>query len=126
MCLHYMRTLTWHKNLTISSLLTVAKYHSNYKLIVGFVCTLNQTNGIASFERVMQHPSKVNEIACAMGGLTGTYRGQSIKYEDLLYLSNVLKYCFLLFPISVHLVMVWCAKALQDENSQVHNQPVNL
>jgi len=55
---------------------------------------LNQTNGIASFERVMRHQSKVNEIVCAMGGLTGTYRWQSIKYEDLFHLSNVLKYCF--------------------------------
>ena len=53
----------------------------------------------------------------AMGGHTGTYRGQSVKYEDLLYLSNILKYCFLLFPKSVHFVMVWCANALLDENS---------
>lgn len=66
---------------------------------------MNQTNGIASFERVMWHLSKANEIVRAMGGLTGTYRGQSIKYEDLLYLSNVLKYCFLLFPKSVHLLV---------------------
>jgi len=78
---------------------------------------LNQTNGIASFERVIWHLSKVNEIVHAMGGLTGTYRGHSIKYEDLFYLSNVLNYCFLLFPKSVHLLMVWCANALQDENS---------
>ena len=78
---------------------------------------LNQTNGIASFESVMRHLSKVNEIVRAMGGLTGTYRGQSIKYKDLFYLSSVLKYCFLLFPKSVHLLMVWCANALQDENS---------
>jgi len=78
---------------------------------------LNRTNGKAGFERVVRHLSKGNEIVRAVGGLTGTYRGQSIKYEDLLYLSNFLKYCFLLFPKSVHLVMVWCANALQGENS---------
>jgi hypothetical protein len=47
-----------------------------------------------------------------MGGLTGTYRGQSVKYEDLLYLSSVLKYYFLLFPTTMQLVMVWCAKCI--------------
>jgi len=66
---------------------------------------VNQTNCIASFERVMWHLSKANEIVCALGELTGTYRAQSVKYEDLLYLSNVLKYCFLLFPKSVHLLV---------------------
>jgi len=58
---------------------------------VGFVCLLNQNIGTGSFERVMRHPSKANEIVRAMGDLTGTYRGQSVKYEDLLHLSNVLK-----------------------------------
>jgi len=52
---------------------------------------LNQNIGTGSFERVMRHPSKANEIVRAMGDLTGTYRGQSVKYEDLLHLSNVLK-----------------------------------
>jgi hypothetical protein len=90
--------LTWHKHLTISSLLTVAQIPEQLQVIVGFVYILNQNNGIASFERVMWHPSKVNEIVRAMGGLAGTYRGQSVKYEDLLYLSNVLKFAFYYSP----------------------------
>jgi hypothetical protein len=44
------------------------KYQSNCKFIVGFVYMLNQSNGIAGFERAMRHPSKTNEIVRAMGG----------------------------------------------------------